>query len=48
MVVAPKGGFAKKDNKVNKIFLVVGIVLGVAILGALVMVFTNLGSSPSQ
>jgi pSer/pThr/pTyr-binding forkhead associated (FHA) protein len=48
MVVGPKGGFAKKDNKVNKIFLVVGIVLGVAILGALVMVFTNLGGSTPQ
>ena len=48
LVVGPKGGFAKKDNKVNKIFLVVGIVLGVAILGALVMVFTNLGGSSAQ
>ena len=47
MVVAQKGGFAKKDNKVNKIFLLVGVVLGVAILGALAMVFLNLGGSPT-
>jgi pSer/pThr/pTyr-binding forkhead associated (FHA) protein len=45
MVVAQKGGFSKKDNKVNKIFLLVGVVLGVAILGALAMVFLNLGGS---
>jgi pSer/pThr/pTyr-binding forkhead associated (FHA) protein len=44
MVVAQKGGFAKKDNK---IFLLVGVVLGVAILGALAMVFLNLGGSPT-
>ena len=48
LVVGTKGGFAKKDNKVNKIFLVVGIVLGVAILGALAMVFANLGGSSPQ
>lgn len=46
--VGPKGGFAKKDNRVNTIFLIVGIVLGVAILGALAMVFANLGGSSPQ
>lgn len=45
MVVAQKGGFAKKDNKVNKIFLLVGVVLGVAILGALFMVVWKLRGS---
>ena len=45
MVVAQKGGFAKKDNKVNKIFFIVGVVLGVAILGTLAMVVRKLGGS---
>lgn len=42
MVVAQKGGFAKKGNRVNNIFLIVGAVLGVAILGALFMVVWKL------
>lgn len=45
MVVQNQSGFAKKNNKVNKIFLAVGVLLAVAILGALVIVFTNLGGS---
>ena len=36
-IVMTKGaGFVKKENKVNKIFLIVGIVLAVIIVGALV------------
>ena len=32
-------GFAKKSNKVNMIFLVAGIVVGIVILGLLVFAF---------
>ena len=35
--------FAKKSNKINKIFLTVGIVLGVAILIILAMAFLKVG-----
>lgn len=35
-------GFSKKDNKVNKWFLIVGIILGVVILAVLVYVFATL------
>lgn len=37
-------GFSKRDNKVNKIFLIVGIVLGTIIAGLLVYVFLIAGS----
>jgi len=43
MVVAKEAGFGKKSNKVNKIFLAVGVVLGLVIVGALSFVFLNLG-----
>jgi pSer/pThr/pTyr-binding forkhead associated (FHA) protein len=36
-------GFAKKDNKVNKIFLMVGIGIGVVIVGLLLYVFAIAG-----
>ena len=35
--------FAKKSNKINMIFLAVGIVLGLAILAFLVIAFTRMG-----
>ena len=47
MVIGKESGFAKKSNNVNKIFLAVGIVLGVVILGVLVMVLMNFSGSPT-
>jgi pSer/pThr/pTyr-binding forkhead associated (FHA) protein len=35
-------GFSKKDNKVNKIFLIVGIVIGIVIVGLLVFLSTTI------
>ena len=35
--------FAKKSNKINKIFIAVGIVLGLAILAFLIIAFTGMG-----
>ena len=35
-------GFAKKDNKVNKIFLIVGIVVGLSIVGLLLYGFSSI------
>ena len=44
-IVMTKGaGFGKKENKVNKIFLIVGIVLAVIIVGALVFSLLHLSS----
>ena len=43
MVVAKEAGFGKKSNKANKIFLAVGVVLGLVIVGALAFAFLNLG-----
>ena len=37
-------GFAKKDNKVNKIVITACVILGVVILGLLLYVFTIAGS----
>ena len=37
-------GFSKKENKVNKIFLIAGIALGVIIAGLLIYVFALMGS----
>jgi pSer/pThr/pTyr-binding forkhead associated (FHA) protein len=34
-------GFSKKDNKANKIFLILGIALGLIIVGLLLWVFAN-------
>jgi pSer/pThr/pTyr-binding forkhead associated (FHA) protein len=34
-------GFSKKDNKANKIFLILGIALGLIIVGLLIWVFLN-------
>jgi hypothetical protein len=36
-------GFSKKDNKINKIFLIVGIILGVVLVGLLVYSLTSIG-----
>jgi len=36
-------GFSKKDNKINKIFLIVGIILGLVLVGLLVYSFTSIG-----
>lgn len=35
-------GFSKKDNKVNKIFIVIGIVLGLIIIGLLVYISASI------
>jgi hypothetical protein len=35
--------FAKKSNKINMIFLAVGVVLGLAILAFLIIAFTRMG-----
>jgi pSer/pThr/pTyr-binding forkhead associated (FHA) protein len=32
-------GFAKKDNKVNKIFVIIGVAMGLVIVGLLIYVF---------
>ena len=46
-IVVGKGSpFAKKSNNANKIFLAIGAVLVVVIIGSLVYVFSNLGSRP--
>ena len=37
---ATNKAFSKKDNKVNKIFVIVGIVVGVVILGLIVYILT--------
>jgi hypothetical protein len=41
-------GFSKKDNKVNMIFIVAGIVLGVVILGLLLYVYSVVHQGPSH
>jgi hypothetical protein len=41
-------GFSKKNNKANKIFLIVGVVLGLIILGLLVYVFLSIRSGPGK
>lgn len=38
-------GFAKKENKANRMFLIVGIVMGVIIVGLLIYAFMSAGSS---
>ena len=38
-------GFAKKENKANRVFLIVGIVMGVIILGLLIYAFMSAGNS---
>jgi pSer/pThr/pTyr-binding forkhead associated (FHA) protein len=35
-------GFSKKDNKVNKIFLIVGTVIGLVIVALVVILFMNI------
>jgi pSer/pThr/pTyr-binding forkhead associated (FHA) protein len=37
--------FSKKSNKVNKYFLIIGIVVGVIIIGLIVVAFLNAGGS---
>lgn len=45
-VVMTKGaGFGKKENKINKIFLIVGAVLALIIVAALVFALMRVGSS---
>jgi hypothetical protein len=41
-------GFSKKDNKVNMIFIVAGIVLGVVILALLIYVYSVVHQGPSH
>jgi pSer/pThr/pTyr-binding forkhead associated (FHA) protein len=45
MVMTKEAGFGKKNNKVNKIFIGVGILLGVVTLGMLAMAFLKLSGS---
>lgn len=45
LVMTKEAGFGKKSNKVNKIFLGVGILLGALILVMLALAFVNLGGS---
>ncbi len=45
MVMTKEAGFGKKNNKVNKIFIGVGILLGVVTLGLLAMAFLKLSGS---
>jgi pSer/pThr/pTyr-binding forkhead associated (FHA) protein len=40
--VDPKAGFAPKSNKTNRIFIGIGIALGVIIIGLLVVVFLKM------
>ena len=47
MVMTKEAGFGKKNNKVNKIFIGVGILLGVVTLGLLAMAFLKLSGSSS-
>jgi hypothetical protein len=41
-------GFSKKDNKVNMIFIVAAIVLGVVVLGLLIYVYSVVHQGPSH
>jgi pSer/pThr/pTyr-binding forkhead associated (FHA) protein len=41
-------GFAKKDNKVNLIFIVAGVVLGVVIVGLLLYVYSVVHQAPGR
>jgi hypothetical protein len=36
-------GFAKKENKINKIFLIVGLIIGVVLIAILVYAFSSIG-----
>lgn len=38
-------GFAKKQNKANRVFLIVGIVMGLIIVGLLIYAFMSAGNS---
>lgn len=40
-------GFAKKENKANRMFLIVGIVMGVIIVGLLIYAFMSASSASS-
>jgi pSer/pThr/pTyr-binding forkhead associated (FHA) protein len=44
VVISKESGFGKKSNQANKIFLGVGIVLALVIIGSLAFVFLNLNS----
>jgi len=46
MVIAKESGFAKKSDKVNKIFIGVGVLLAVITVISLVFVFLNIGKQP--
>lgn len=46
MVIAKESGFAKKSDKVNRIFIGVGVLLAVITVLALVFVFLNIGKQP--
>jgi predicted component of type VI protein secretion system len=45
---ASNKGFSKRDNQANKIFLIVGIVLGLIIFGLLGYVFWSIGGGPGK
>jgi pSer/pThr/pTyr-binding forkhead associated (FHA) protein len=44
MVMTKGAGFGKKENKVNKIFIIVGVVLALIIVGALLFSFMHMSS----
>jgi pSer/pThr/pTyr-binding forkhead associated (FHA) protein len=46
MSIAKDAGFSKKSDKVNKIFLTVGIVLGVVVVAIIAWVLTSVGKQP--
>ncbi len=48
LVMSKNSAFTKKDNKTNKIFLIVGGVLVVAIVILLVIALTKVSGSPGQ
>lgn len=49
IVMSKNSAFTKKDNKLNKIFLAVGVVLVLAIIVFLVIAFSSMsGSMPAQ
>jgi hypothetical protein len=37
-----RAGFSKKDNRVNEIFIIIGVTLGLVILGLLIYIATTI------
>lgn len=48
VVMSKDSGFAKKDNKINKIFIGIAVVLGLVIVVSLVIAFTKIGGGAGQ